>query len=68
MKKLLHLLCKKMIERTFFLYLNGDITEDEAEERRFFWKTVNAKWVRGECHHLCMLCDYKHECWTNAKE
>ena len=67
-KKFLSWLCKHRIERTYYLYLNGDITGDEAEEKRFFWQTIYAKWVRDECHHLCILCDFKHECWSNAKE
>lgn len=66
MKKLLKYICKRMIERTYFHYLNGDINADEAEEKRFFWHTIYVKWVRGECHHLCCLCDYKKECWDNA--
>lgn len=32
MKKLLKHICKRMIERTYFLYLNGDINVDEAEK------------------------------------
>ena len=67
MKKLLKVLCKRMIERTYFLYLNGDINADEAEDKRFFWYIISVKWVRGECHHLCCLCDYKYECWSNSK-
>ena len=66
MKKLLSLFIKKRIERTYFLYLNGDINADEAEEKRFFWHTIYVKWVRDECHHLCCFCDYRKECWDNA--
>ena len=63
MKKLLKHICNRMIERTYFLYLNGDINVDEAEEKRFFWRTIYVKWVRGECHHLCCFCDYRKECF-----
>ena len=67
-KKFLGWLCKKQIEHTHRLYNEYLITPEEACERNFFWETIHAKWVRGECHHLCMFCDYKDECWSNAKE
>jgi hypothetical protein len=67
-KKFINWLCRKGIERTYYHYLNGDITSEEAEERRFFWQTMRAKWVKDQCHHLCHFCQYKLECWTNAKE
>lgn len=67
-KKLLGWLCKKQIEHTYRLYNEYLITPDEASERNFFWETIYAKWVRGECHHLCMFCHYKYECWSNAKD
>ena len=67
-KKLLKRFCKWRIERTYFNCLSGNITAEEAEETRFFWHTMIVKWVRGECHHLCKFCDYKIECWSNAKE
>lgn len=54
--------------KAHYHYLNGDITYKKFAEIEFRWKTIKAKWVRGECHHLCAFCDYKHECWSNAKE
>lgn len=21
------------------------------------------KWIKGECRHVCRLCEYKSECW-----
>lgn len=67
-KKFLGWLCKKQIAHTYRLYNEYLITPEEASERNFFWETIYAKWVRGECHHLCMFCYYKYECWSNAKE
>ena len=67
-KKLLGWLCKKQIAHTYRLYNEYLITSDEASERNFFWETIHAKWVRGECHHLCMFCHYKDECWGKAKD
>lgn len=22
-----------------------------------------AKWVVGSCHHLCLFCEWKNDCW-----
>ena len=68
MRKILSYLCKHRIERIHYNYLCGRITSEQASDKRFFWRTIYAKWVYGECHHLCCLCDYKYECWSNAKE
>lgn len=67
-KRLLSKLCYNRTMKAQFLFLDGAITEQERNEMMFFWQTIKAKWVRGECHHLCKFCDYKHECWSNAKE
>ena len=57
-----------MIRRAHKLYYYDKITYEQAEDKAFFWRTILAKWVNGECHSLCCLCDYKYECWGNAKE
>lgn len=68
LKNLLNKLCERMIKRSCVLYDRGEITYDELKDREFFWSTIYAKWVRGECHHVCIFCQYKYECWSNAKE
>ena len=25
------------------------------------------KWIKGECRHLCIKCDYRNECWDNLE-
>lgn len=25
-------------------------------------KIMNIKWVKGQCSHLCIWCEYRHEC------
>lgn len=60
--------CWHKITQAHIHFLNGDIVEEERDDIVFFWHTMIVKWVHGECHHLCKLCDYKHECWSNAKE
>lgn len=57
-----------MIRRSYRIYYKDIITYEQAKDKAFFWKTIYAKWVRGECHHLCFCCDFKYECWNNAKE
>lgn len=54
--------------RAHYLFLDGMITEAERDDIIFYWKTIKAKWVLDQCHHLCKLCKYKYECWSNAKE
>ena len=68
MKNLLNKLCIKMIKRSHMLYYIDKITYEQAEDKAFFWQTILAKWVYDECHHLCFCCDFKYECWSNAKE
>ena len=68
MKNLLNKLCTKMIKRSYMLYYKDKITYEQASDKAFFWKTILAKWVNGECHSLCCFCDFKYECWSNAKE
>ena len=68
MKKLLSKYLRWRTERIWYLYLNKDITIEERDEMLFKYQTIKAKWVRGECHHLCAFCVYKRECWTEAKE
>ena len=67
-KQFLRWLCRTNIEHLQFLYLNGDIDAEFRDERIFFWRTIKAKWVNDECHHICAFCNYKYECWSNAKE
>ena len=67
-KQILNWLCRVRIERINFLYLCGAFDKEYRDEKIFFWRVIKAKWVRDECHHLCELCDFKHECWSNAKE
>lgn len=68
MKTLLKKYLRWRTERTWFLYLNGDINAQERDEMFFKLQMLKAKWIRGECHHICLWCQYKHECWLEAKE
>ena len=68
LKNLLSKLCTRMINRSHILYCKDKITYEQAWNKSFFWRTIRAKWVYDECHHLCCFCDFKYECWSNAKE
>lgn len=57
-----------MIRRSYRLYYQDKITYEKTKDKAFFWLTILAKWVNGECHHLCFCCAFKDECWGNAKE
>lgn len=25
------------------------------------------KWIKGECHHICMFCSYRNQCYDNLE-
>ena len=46
-------------------YINKDKQSYRANYLAFVFYP---KWVHGECRHLCMFCEYKHECFSNLDE
>ena len=64
LKKLLRKYLQWRITRTHYLYLNGDISLYEHEWAQERLKLLKAKWVNDECHHLCLFCEFKEDCFT----
>lgn len=45
------------------------LSEDNKVKRtNYLGYVFYPKWVLGECHHLCMFCEYKYECFSNLDE
>ena len=63
-KKLLQKFISWRIRRTHYLYLDGRMSLYEHETIINRMKLLKAKWIKDECHHLCLFCEFKSDCFN----
>ena len=65
LKKFIKWYIRWSINHTHYLYLDGQISMDEHDERIHKLKLMKCKWVNNECHHFCFLCEYRGNCYPS---